>query len=63
MDCNLKKIGQFFQVFSEYFGKMDKNGLWFILTRRNYFIFSSHCSKRNFMLEKTEVLSQMYEQF
>ena len=63
MDCNLKKLASFFQVSSEYFRKMAKHRLWFILTRRNHFIFSSHCSKNNFVLEKTDVLRIMHEQF
>ena len=49
----LENIAQFFQVTSEYFGKIAKNGYsLIILSRRSHFIFSSQCCKSNFMIEK-----------
>ena len=55
----LEKIGQLFQVLSEYF---EKNG-YFIHPHRNYFIFSFQYSESKFMLEKRFLVKYLSRRF
>ena len=56
MDCNLKKIGQFFQVSSRCFGKMAKNRFILFFLGEIIIYFPSG-ARRVFHIRK-EVLSQ-----
>ena len=57
IDYNLKKFGQFFQVYPRYLVEMAKNVLEFTLPWRNHFI-SIRCSKSKSRVRK-EVLYQL----
>ena len=59
MDCNLKKMANFFKFLLMYLVEMAKNVLEFTLPWRNHFIsFSFRCSKSKSRVRK-EVLYQI----